>query len=149
MTIPQALVKLSRSKFRGRFKLNADMVQFVRDKGPEEIRRFAAERVKMTLAPAEPINDGKQTPMKGHPVFLAQHATATCCRVCLNHWWRVRMGVEMSELQQQKAVNLILAWIEMQMNGGVATLVQTIDKREIEGIPFWRRGEKFTCPYRK
>lgn len=93
MTIPQALVKLSRSKFRGRFKLNAEIQAIVRESGEEKLRQFATERVSMALAPAEPEKDGKQTPLKGHPVFIAQHATATCCRTCLNHWWRVRVRV--------------------------------------------------------
>ena len=41
------------------------------------------------IAPKEPLNDGKQTPMKGHPVFIAQHATATCCRECTRKWHKM------------------------------------------------------------
>lgn len=147
MTIPQALVKLSRSKFRGRFKLKSEMVELAHEKGLEEIRKFAADRIRTALAPAEPTNDGKQTPMKGHPVFIAQHATATCCRTCLNHWWRVKEGVVMTELQQQKAVNLIMAWIEMQMSGGVEALEKIMSEEELAGIPFWQ-SVKYECPYR-
>lgn len=54
-------------------------------------------------------------PMRGHPVFKAMHATATCCCGCMEKWWRVKKGVALSEIQQQKAVNLIMAWIKMQM----------------------------------
>lgn len=67
------------------------------------------------LAPAEPLNDGRQTPMKNHPVFLAQHATGSCCRGCLNRWWHVPKGIALTEVQQEKVVNLIVAWIERQM----------------------------------
>ena len=49
--------------------------------------------------------------MRGHPVFIAQHATATCCRGCLEKWYRVQKGVELSEVQQEKIVNLIMTWI--------------------------------------
>ncbi len=56
--------------------------QYCLDKGPEVIDRHAADFIRQRLAPAAPINDGKQTPMRGHPVFIAQHATATCCRGC-------------------------------------------------------------------
>ncbi len=31
----------------------------------------------------------RQTPFRGHPVFIAQHATATCCRECLAKWHRI------------------------------------------------------------
>lgn len=150
MTIPQALVKLSRSAFRGRFKLNEEMRSLVEQNGLQVLRDFALNRVATCLAPANPPNDGHQTPLKGHPVFLAQHATATCCRTCLNHWWRVTVGVEMTIEQQIKIVNLQMAWIEMQMNGGVGELLKTMNAREIAEIPFWRgNGTRFQCPYRK
>jgi len=47
------------------------------------IEQHARDFVNECLAPELPKNDGKQTPMKNHPVFIAQHATATCCRKCL------------------------------------------------------------------
>lgn len=149
MTISQALVKLSYSKFRGRFKLNDEMKALVMSAGLPNIRGFAARRISQSLAAAEPLNDGKQTPLKGHPVFVAQHATATCCRTCLEHWWRVRKGVPLSEGQKLKAVNLIMAWIELQMNGGVEVLKSSMTQEELSSIPYWRnQGKRFECPYR-
>lgn len=148
MTIPQALVKLSYSKFRRRFKLNDEMKARVQTLGLSDIRAFAVQRVEQFIAPSEPSNDGKQTPLKGHPVFLAQHATATCCRTCLSHWWRVRKGVALSESQITKIVNLIMAWIEMQMNGGVEQLKNRMSQEALAGIPYWRnQGKRFECPY--
>ena len=102
-----AFERLNRSAFRRRFHLSAEMKRYVAEKGLGTIRRHA---------PAHPPNDGRQTPMKGHPVFLAQHATATCCRGCLNRWWHVPLNVPLSALQQQKIVNLILAWILRQVS---------------------------------
>ena len=149
MTIPQALVKLSRSKFRGRFKLDLEMKAMVNESGLEKIRLFALERIKNFLAPESPPNDGRQTPLKGHPVFIGQHATATCRRTCLNHWWRVKKGVLMTEAQQQKAVNLIMAWIQMQMDGGIEVLKGKMTPEELANIPFWKNtGKRFECPYR-
>lgn len=75
--------RLARSTFRSRFRLGGKERQYCLDKGPEIIDRHAADFIRQRLAPAAPINDGKQTPMRGHPVFIAQHATATCCRGCL------------------------------------------------------------------
>ncbi len=111
----EALEKLKRSKFRSSFHLNETDRAYVREKGMDVIRQHAADFVKERLAPAEIPNDGKQTPWKGHPVFKAQHACACCCRGCLNKWYRVPEGTELTEVQQEKIVNLLMAWIEDQM----------------------------------
>lgn len=114
-TIDEALAKLQKSKFRSGFRLKEKERAYVREKGMETIRRHAEDFVRQRLAPAVISNDGKQTPMHGHPVFLAQHACACCCRGCLNKWYHVPKGVALNELQQEKIVNLLMAWIERQM----------------------------------
>jgi exodeoxyribonuclease V alpha subunit len=114
-TIDEALEKLQTSKFRAGFHLTEKEKAYVREKGMDTIRRHARDFIRQRLAPAVPLNDGKQTPMHGHPVFLAQHACACCCRGCLNRWYRVPKGIKLSEDQQEKIVNLLMAWIERQM----------------------------------
>ena len=116
-TIDEALDRLKASKFRAGFSLGEKDKTYVREKGMETIRRHAQDFVRQRLAPAVVPNDGKQTPMRGHPVFLAQHACACCCRGCLNKWYRVPKGTELSERQQERIVNLLMAWIERQMQG--------------------------------
>ena len=108
----EALYKLSKSKFRSSFHLKEADKQYVRDKGMETIRKHAQDFVKSKLADAYPKNDGKQTPMHGHPVFIAQHACACCCRGCLNKWYHVKKGVPLTKEQQEKIVNLLMLWIE-------------------------------------
>lgn len=114
-TREQALYKLSKSKFRSSFHLKESDKEYVREKGMDTIRRHAEDFVRKKLAPAYPKNDGKQTPMHGHPVFIAQHACACCCRGCLNKWYRVPKGVPLTEEQQRKIVNLLMTWIEKEM----------------------------------
>lgn len=114
-TIDEALEKLQASKFRSSFTLKEKDKAYVREKGMDTIRKHAKDFVRQRLAPAVIPNDGKQTPMHGHPVFLAQHACACCCRGCLNKWYRVPKGTELSEHQQEQIVNLLMAWIERQM----------------------------------
>ena len=80
------LDKLAKSKFRSKFKLRSKELEYIKDKGLEKIRSHAYDFIRDRVALAEPINDGKQTPMRGHPVFIAQHATATCCRGCIEKW---------------------------------------------------------------
>lgn len=113
-TIEQALEKLQRSKFRSSFHLTKKEQAYLEEKGIEVMRTHAREFISTRLAPANPKNDGKQTPMHGHPVFKGMHATACCCRGCLNKWYRVPKGVELTASQQEKIVNLIIAWIEKQ-----------------------------------
>ena len=112
MTLDEAFVRLGRSAFRRRFHLDAGMRRYIAERGLDEIRRHAWDFVRERLAPARPANDGRQTPMRGHPVFLAQHATATCCRGCMNKWWHVPLGRELTQEQQSKIVGLLMAWIE-------------------------------------
>ena len=76
------------------------------------IRSHAEDFVRKKLAPAFPDKDGKQTPMSGHPVFKAMHGCACCCRGCLNKWYNVPVGAELTEDQQKRIVNLLMAWIE-------------------------------------
>ena len=121
MTQNEALARLRHSTFRRRFKLTAAMRHYIADKGMDTIRHHAEDFVRQRLAPAHPVNDGRQTPMKGHPVFIAQHATATCCRGCLNRWWKVPVGVALSEDRQRKIVALIMAWITDNLDAGGVT----------------------------
>ena len=114
-TIEQALAKLSASEFRAAFRLSGMEKKYIEDKGMDAIRTHAEDFIAKRLAPAVIPNDGKQTPMKGHPVFKAQHACACCCRGCLNKWYRVPMNVELTEDQQRRIVNLLMAWIEKEM----------------------------------
>jgi len=61
------------------------------------------------------LNDGKQTPMRGHPVFIAQHATATCCRGCLNKWYQIAKDKELSNSEVDFVVRIIMWWINKEM----------------------------------
>ena len=110
-TINEALLKLKESKFRAGFHFSKKERAYVADKGIEVVRTHAQDFVRTRLAPAHPPNDGKQTPMRGHPVFVAQHACACCCRGCLEKWYKVPQGKALSDVQQEKIVNLLMAWI--------------------------------------
>ena len=111
-TIDQALDKLERSKFRSGFHLTKKEQLYLQEKGMDVMRHHAEDFVRQKLAPAYPVNDGKQTPMHGHPVFKAMHATACCCRGYLNKWYKVPLHRELTETEQEKIVNLLMAWID-------------------------------------
>ncbi len=115
-TVEQALQKLNKSDFRSSFHLDESDRKYIEEKGIETIRAHASDFIRQRLAPSCLPNDGKQTPMRGHPVFKAQHACACCCRGCLNKWYKVPVGINLDDVQQNKIVNLLMAWIEKEMS---------------------------------
>ena len=115
MTIEEAFVRLSRSPFRSRFHLSEKERTYAQAKGREVIYSHAVDFVRDRLAPACPVNDGHQTPMRGHPVFVAQHACACCCRGCLHKWYGIPEGVPLTEVQQEGILNLLMARIRRQL----------------------------------
>jgi hypothetical protein len=102
---------LEQSTFRQKFHLNAKDAGYLQQKGLPTILLHAHQFIGTRLAPAEPAKDGKQTPFKGHPVFVAQHATATCCRSCLAKWHHIPKGIELSSEQQDYVVSVIERWL--------------------------------------
>ncbi|MEJ2589625.1 MAG: DUF4186 family protein [Deltaproteobacteria bacterium] len=100
----EVMARLGRSSFRRRFRLGGLERNYTQARGLDGI-------------PAHPPNDGNQTPMKGHPVFVAQHATATCCRKCLNRWHGMETGRELTEKEIAHVVDVIMRWIEKEMEG--------------------------------
>ncbi len=110
------LDKLAKSKFRSRFKLRAKGLEYIKDKELDTIRSHACDFIRDRVAPAEPVNDGKQTPMRGHPVFIAQHATATCCRECIEKWHKFPQHRELTKTEQEYLVSVIMEWINRQIN---------------------------------
>ena len=106
--------RLAKSDFRSRFHLTKKDKEYIAEKGLPTIRRHAEDLIAKRLAPAVIPNDGKQTPMRGHPVFLAQHATGCCCRGCFYKWHHIPAGRELTKEEQQSAVAVLMAWIETQ-----------------------------------
>ena len=111
MDIPGKLTKL---KFKSRFKLRTKELEYIKDKGINKIYSHACDFIQERVAPAELVNDGKQTPMRGHPVFIAQRATATCCRGCIEKWHKFPKGRELTKSEQEYLVSIIMKWIKMQ-----------------------------------
>ena len=107
--------RLSQSAFRAKFMLSAADISYMHTKGSATIGRHAADFIATRIAPAQPKNDGKQTPLRGHPVFIAQHGTATCCRGCIAKWHGIEKGREMSAGEQRYLVEIILAWLDLSL----------------------------------
>lgn len=108
--------RLSKSKFRSSFHLKDKDILYIEDKGIDKIREHAYDFVTKRLADTSNVTDGKQTPMKGHPVFIAQHATGTCCRSCLEKWHHISKNKNMTDDDIKYIVDIIMSWIEKEYN---------------------------------
>lgn len=113
--ILKSLDRLKRSSFRSKFTINDKDRLYIEDKGIETIRSHAFDFITSRVAPQFPKNDGRQTPMKGHPVFIAQHATATCCRGCIKKWHGISKGKVLTSDEITVIVDLLMKWIEGQI----------------------------------
>lgn len=108
-------MRLDKSDFRRRFRLRQKDLDYIKEKGMPAIRRHAEDFVSKRLAAADIPNDGRQTPMKGHPVFIAQHATGCCCRGCMEKWHGITKGRKLTTSEQKYIVDVLTEWIIRQI----------------------------------
>lgn len=106
---------LAKSSFRRQFHLRGKDLDYLRTKGLPVVLAHAGDFVSKRLAPAVPVNDGKQTPFRGHPVFVAQHATACCCRGCLEKWHRIPRGRALEPVEQAHIMAVLKRWLREEM----------------------------------
>jgi len=112
--LEEVFAGLGKSDFRRGFRLKGKELAYLREKGLATVLEHAAAFVEKRLAPAEPANDGRQTPTRNHPAFVAQHATATCCRGCLAKWHRIPKGRPLDEEEKRYVLAVIRRWLETQ-----------------------------------
>ena len=107
--------RLKNSKFRSSFHLKQKDFEYIESKGLEKIKSHAHDFVQKHLKDITTFNDGKQTPMHGHPVFIAQHATATCCRGCLSKWYNIESLHILTDAECDYITNVIMSWIQKEI----------------------------------
>ena len=111
----ELFTRLSKSTFRSKFKLDIKDKKYIEEKGLDKIKEHAYDFITKRLAPENIPNDGKQTPFKGHPVFKAEHATATCCRGCLYKWHHISKNKTLTNKEIDYIVSIIMEWIRRQL----------------------------------
>lgn len=114
--IDNILKHLSQSKFRNSFHLKSKDLDYIDKVGLNKIKSHAYGFIRKRLAPKIILNDGKQTPIKNHPVFIAQHATATCCRECLYKWHHIEKNKQLNEEEIHYIVDIIMEWIKNEIS---------------------------------
>lgn len=116
--INKKLDKLETSKFRSSFHLKKYMIEYINDKGLDKIEKHCEDFINKNLEVLLP-NDGKQTPTKNHPVFIAQHATATCCRECLEKWHNIPKTKILDDREKKFIKALIMEWINKELKENI------------------------------
>ena len=104
--------KLEASGRLKKFVLGEPEREYVTSRGMDILRLHATDFVNKRLAPENPKNDGRQTPTKGHPVFIAQHATGCNDRDGLVEFFGIEKGRALTDEEVEKVVDAILRWIE-------------------------------------
>ena len=112
--LDELFAALEESAFRRRFRLTGKERDYFQRKGIKVVLEHAADFIEKRLAPAQPNNDGRQTPMRHHPAFIAQHATATCCRTCLEKWHRIPKGRALQAEEKRYVLGVLQRWLEEQ-----------------------------------
>jgi len=107
--------RLGKSSFRAKFRLSEKELVYARDRGLVILETHARDFVTRRIAPRDPPNEGKQTPVTGHPVFVAQHATATCCRSCLAKWHKIPADKKLTVAQINYVTEVLLRWLGEQL----------------------------------
>jgi len=106
--------RLARSTFRRRFRLRATERDYLERKGLDAVMSHGEKLIEERLAPSDPANDGKQTPMRNHPIFVAQHGTATCCRGCLEKGHEIPRGNALTAEEKAYMLSVLLRWLTSQ-----------------------------------
>ena len=109
--INNKLNSLEKSKFRASFHLNKKMIEYIDIKGLELVESHCNDFIDKNLKTYNKEKDGKQTPTKNHPVFVAQHATATCCRGCIEKWYHIPKEKVLQENEIKCIKAMIMEWI--------------------------------------
>ena len=113
-TLDELFERLNRSDFRRRFHLSATEKDYMRRTGLDTVISHGVKFIEERLAPAYLPNDGKQTPMRNHPIFVAQHATGTCCRGCLEKWHGILRGRALTSEEKTYILSVLRRWLGAQ-----------------------------------
>jgi hypothetical protein len=115
--LDEVFTALQKSEFRRGFHLRGKELAYLQQKGLPAVLVHAQDFLTKRLQPAVIPNDGKQTPFRGHPVFVAQHATACCCRHCLEKWHRIPRGRDLNAEEVDYILRVLERWLQNESGG--------------------------------
>lgn len=100
-------------------EIDRKAVNHARRKGKTELRKAVAHRIQKYIGEVHetedgkklPYRDGQQTPYSGNSIFYAQHATACCCRKCIEYWHGIPQGRDLTDKEIEYFTNLVMLYI--------------------------------------
>lgn len=95
--------------------IDDEAVRHAQRKGRDQLNEAARTRLEKSLGPAKPFRDGQQTGFKGNAIYYAQHATATCCRTCLEYWHGIPKGRDLSSGELDYCTKLVELFLELRL----------------------------------
>jgi predicted Fe-S protein YdhL (DUF1289 family) len=125
ISVDDAFRRLAVVPFRRKFRLFGRELAYAQTWGLPAVMKHGEKFIDERLAPAFPANDGKQTPWRNHPIFVAQHATATCCRGCLEKVHEIPKGHALTGEERAHVLAVLERWIGEQVNSAHADAHQT------------------------
>ena len=93
-------------------EIDQKAINHARRKGKVGMRVATEKRIRNSVGAANPYRDGMQTPKNNNAIYYAQHATASCCRKCINEWHGIPFGQELTKDQITYLTELVILYIE-------------------------------------
>lgn len=87
-------------------------INHARRKGIAGMHEAIEKRIRHSVAASNPYRDGMQTPRSANAIYYAQHATATCCRKCIEYWHGIPLGQELNDDQIRYFSELIMFYLK-------------------------------------
>jgi hypothetical protein len=89
---------------------------YARRKGRVNLQETVTHQLKQAIGSPEHPRQGRQTPRENSPkataIHYAQHATATCCRACLEEWHGIQNGLDLTDEQLEYLTELVMIYIQ-------------------------------------
>lgn len=96
-----------------------EAIDHAHERGLYRLRADAEKIIGKSVSAEKPYRDGYQTPREGSPeiVHYAQHATAACCRKCIEYWHGIPQGRALASTEVAYLQDLIMRYIEERVQG--------------------------------
>jgi len=80
-------------------------------RGPAKIEGMINNRMTNVIGIEKPWRNG-YTPYSGDVIYYAQHATATCCRRCMEYWYNIPQGRQLTTQEVSFSSELIKLYLQ-------------------------------------
>ena len=95
-------------------EIDEKAINCARRKGNVNLQSAVRSRIKSSISAPNNPYDGRQTPMEGsgNPIHYAQHATASCCRKCVEYWHNIPPNRALTDDEVDYLSSLAMLFLE-------------------------------------